>query len=56
MIEVGRTAHELSARHGRYAFEYAEKQRLEAENGGQQDSAKFWRWVAASLEPRGGQG
>ncbi len=52
LVEVGRVSHELSARHGRNAFSYAEKLQAQAEVDGRSDEAKFWARVVAALMPR----
>ena len=52
-IEVGRKAHELSETHGRDAYRYAARLAAEALAEGQADEHKFWKSVAAALEPRG---
>ncbi len=52
LVEAGRVSHELSARHGRNAFSYAEKLRIQAEADGRSDEVRFWAKVAAALKPR----
>jgi hypothetical protein len=52
LVQVGRVSHELSARHGRNAFSYAERLQTQAEADSRSDEAKFWAKVAAALRPR----
>jgi len=52
LVELGRVSHELSARHGRNAFSYAEKLQTQAEADNRTDEAKFWAKVVAALRPR----
>lgn len=51
-IEVFRTSHELSARHGRNASAYAEQLQTKAEADGRPAEAEFWARVAAALRSR----
>jgi hypothetical protein len=51
-VEVARTAHQLSADHGRSAHLYAAKLAQKAEAEGKLDKAAFWKAVSAALTPR----
>jgi hypothetical protein len=51
-VEVARTAHQLSADHGRSAHLYAAKLAEKAEAEGKLDEAAFWKAVSAALTPR----
>ncbi len=51
-VEVSRTAHELSQRHGWNAHVYAAKAADEALADGDAEAHAFWQRVAASLHPR----
>lgn len=51
-IEVGRAAHDLSDRHGRNAFGYAERCAEQAARAGDVEAATFWKAVAMSLKLR----
>jgi hypothetical protein len=51
-VEVGRTSHELSVRHGAFALSYAQKMVERAEMAGDEKAVAFWRAVVAALRPR----
>jgi hypothetical protein len=51
-IQIGRTAHELEARHGWNAHLYAASLAAEALAAGLNDEFEFWQAVEASLKPR----
>jgi len=51
-VQVGRTAHQLAADHGRDAHLYAEKLAKEAAAEGKTQEAEFWRAVSGALRPR----
>ena len=51
-VEVGRTAHELSERHGSFALSYAQKMVERADMAGNEEGAAFWRAVVAALQSR----
>ena len=52
LIEVGRVAHELGARHGQNAWQYAQQLAVEALTIGHGKDAAFWRAVSDHLRPR----
>lgn len=51
-IEVSRVAHELSERHGRDAYLYAERYAEQAAYQGSAEEHTFWLAVSRSLTPR----
>ena len=52
IIEVGRTAHELENRHGRYAHQYAARLAAEALAEEKTEEAASWTAVEIWLKPR----
>jgi hypothetical protein len=51
-VEVWRVAHELRARMGRDAYEYAARLAAEALEGKKLEEHEFWRRVESALTPR----
>jgi hypothetical protein len=51
-VEVSRASNELSASHGRSAYQYAAKLALAAHAEGKTEKDVFWRAGEASLKPR----
>jgi hypothetical protein len=51
-LEVDRRAHELEASHGQGAHAYASRMAENALAAGEADEHRFWKAVAAALQPR----
>ena len=52
MVEAGRVACEISARHGRNTHLYADKLSAKAAAEGRPEEAEFWTMVAGCIRPR----
>jgi hypothetical protein len=52
-VEVGRAAFELQRQFGRDAHKFAARRTETAVAEGDLELAQFWKWVEASVRPRG---